>query len=179
MVANNRRRKSKKSGSSEGGQAGLRNMLRHLLFAASTVVARGAETGGSLWHSNSILAGAALVTDRLGFHGRTAADTQQKDEEDKQEADQPSSHWQRVADERPRQVRFEPPVIIKVTSWKEETKQMHYRKGEEPGSTGDLLAEVLDDAMLRLKSSLSSRLALTAATCLVASGSLIGGASIW
>eukprot|EP00931_Biecheleriopsis_adriatica_P123875 TRINITY_DN98961_c0_g1_i1.p1 TRINITY_DN98961_c0_g1~~TRINITY_DN98961_c0_g1_i1.p1 ORF type:complete len:189 (-),score=35.59 TRINITY_DN98961_c0_g1_i1:127-693(-) len=147
------------------GRCGLRTMMRHFMFAASTVVARGATTGMT---ASATLAGAArpladLVTDRLGLqavatsqsvdHDKEAAQSIDPSDEDMKD-DRRAPHWSEIAESRERKVRFQPPVIVKVESWKEETQKMNFRREKDQDDGLDM-----EEALDTLRNALIPRLA--------------------
>lgn len=137
-------------------------MVRHLMLAAGTVVTRGAATSSQLWAS-LLLAGtseplAHLLPDRLRSQqdGHHLTD-QLGGPAQKECCEQPPvEHWTEIAEKRSRTVRFQPAVVIKVPSWKEETRRMHYsRDAEDEGEGFDL-----DDTLDKVRAALFSRTAL-------------------
>jgi len=146
-------------------------MVRHLMLAAGTVVTRGAATSSQLWAS-LLLAGtseplAHLLPDRLRSQQNGHHLTDQLGGPAQKECCEqlPGEHWTEIAKKRSRTVRFQPAVVIKVQSWKEETKQMHYSRDAED-EDGDF---DLDEFLDKVKAALFSR---TALRVVVAAGSM-------
>eukprot|EP00930_Biecheleria_cincta_P063875 TRINITY_DN49407_c0_g1_i1.p1 TRINITY_DN49407_c0_g1~~TRINITY_DN49407_c0_g1_i1.p1 ORF type:complete len:189 (-),score=32.42 TRINITY_DN49407_c0_g1_i1:258-824(-) len=156
------------------GRCQLGSMLRHLMLAAGTVVTRGAATSSQLWAS-LLLAGSSehLLPDRLrsrqdGHHltDQLGGSTQKECHEDP-----PSEHWTEIAKKRSRTVRFQPAEVIKVPSWKEELKQMHYSRHDE-----DVVEHLdLDDTLETVRAALFSR---TTLQVVVAVGSMAAYAAL-
>mmetsp|Transcript_80749 Transcript_80749/g.140165 ORF Transcript_80749/g.140165 Transcript_80749/m.140165 type:complete len:187 (+) Transcript_80749:79-639(+) len=180
------RRRSTKRSRAANGKSGLRNLFRRMMFAITTVAARGADLGGSFMYGNPFIMGAAkplanLVLDRLGHQELSPAhsDVLLQDSTKASDGSRLTRHWERIAEARPRRVRFEPAEIIKVESWKEETRQMHYSRAE---SESLLQVEALEDALdvvLRASRTLSEGLLFRTAVLCIVSGGLVKGAQTW
>lgn len=152
-------------------------MVRHLMLAAGTVVTRGAATSSQLWAS-LLLAGTSeplmhLLPDRLrsGQDGHQLTDQLSGPEQKECHEHLPSEHWTEIAKKRSRTVRFQPAVVIKVPSWKEDTKKMHYSRDDE-----DVVEDFdFDDILEKVSAALFSR---TALRVVVAVGSMAAYAAL-
>eukprot|EP00931_Biecheleriopsis_adriatica_P119882 TRINITY_DN95058_c0_g1_i1.p2 TRINITY_DN95058_c0_g1~~TRINITY_DN95058_c0_g1_i1.p2 ORF type:complete len:163 (-),score=33.34 TRINITY_DN95058_c0_g1_i1:97-585(-) len=121
------------------------------LAAATT-----AALPGSLWYAGSILADAARPWLK-----------QQLQQDDV--CDSTDSECGRR-----RRVRFQAPVVIEVASWKQETKQMHFRPSGEEDEEADVLEEALALIVKKVRALTSSRFTKFAACAMISGGCAIG-----